>query len=610
MILLKGILLIASLTGYCCFIKAKTGIRKEFIPLAVFSSLSLLLFAGGLADLLFMTAAAIYFVGLLLCFYTVYLIKKKKISLGKPGLFEFCFLFTGAFFLILSLFLKLQHYDNFSHWALVVKHMLTTDRYPAVQDSIISFKDYPPGASLFLYYVSRFWGNSQGILLAGQNLLLLSGFLAIFGIVREKKRFLVYSFIAMGCSMLSYLNLTIRINNLLVDFHMPIFALAAVAAADYYRDNLKKTACILIPVLGFLTIIKSTGMIFAAFPALYLIFLLIKSRQLHRKAGYPVLILFLSALPFLLWNHHINTDLNGIEKKFSTDSESEEYAALDPSQYSEVTEKFTEAAADTSSRAAAVFYLCQAGILPVSLWFLFVKKRRLKLFAALLSLDFVVILYYLGILFLYLYRMPVQEAAVLAGFERYACSIMVFFAGGLVLAGAKDIENSFYIKNVQGDTSRAFYSPNSKQRYQTAVLVTSILLFNFLYSEITGLAEIRSQYPQSIAGRIESVTGDYWADDRKEKTERYLVISTEKQEISSYELSYTMKYFLYDDNVTVTAPVTAEELTERLADYDLVIFLNEGTLLGNQETESLIDQKRIWDSSELRERLRGIGSAS
>lgn len=71
-----------------------------------------------------------------------------------------------------------------------------------------------------------------------------------------------------------------------------------------------------------------------------------------------------------------------------------------------------------------------------------------------------------------------------------------------------------------------------------------------------------------------------------------------------------MKYFLYDDNVTVTAPVTAEELTERLADYDLVIFLNEGTLLGNQETESLIDQKRIWDSSELRERLRGIGSAS
>lgn len=59
MILLKGILLIASLTGYCCFTKAKTGIRKEFIPLTVFSSLSLLLFAGGLADLLFVTAAAL-----------------------------------------------------------------------------------------------------------------------------------------------------------------------------------------------------------------------------------------------------------------------------------------------------------------------------------------------------------------------------------------------------------------------------------------------------------------------------------------------------------------------------------------------------------------------
>ena len=66
-------------------------------------------------------------------------------------------------------------------------------------------------------------------MLLAQNSLLLACFLAVFGVVREKRRFLLYSFLGMGLSLLSYLNLTVRINNLLVDFLLSLLALSSMA---------------------------------------------------------------------------------------------------------------------------------------------------------------------------------------------------------------------------------------------------------------------------------------------------------------------------------------------------------------------------------------------
>lgn len=160
MMVLKGILMIGSLTGYCFLAKEKTKIRTEFIPLTVFSAVSLILYLGGLAGQLLPTAAAVYGIGILLCLYLAFRIRKNGFSVKEIGLFEISFLLIGILFLVLSFFLKMQHYDNFSHWAVIVKNMLTTNHFPTVQDELIAFKDYPPGTSVFIYYVCRFWGNS------------------------------------------------------------------------------------------------------------------------------------------------------------------------------------------------------------------------------------------------------------------------------------------------------------------------------------------------------------------------------------------------------------------------------------------------------------------
>src|SRR5699024_372283 len=109
------------------------------------------------------------------------------------------------------------HYDNFSHWSIVLKLMLSTDSFPTLDSQLIDFKNYPLGVSAFLYYICLFAGNSESIMLIAQGLLIFSCFYAMFGIISEKKRFLLYAFLGLGLSFLSLFNITIRINNLLVD---------------------------------------------------------------------------------------------------------------------------------------------------------------------------------------------------------------------------------------------------------------------------------------------------------------------------------------------------------------------------------------------------------
>ena len=78
--------------------------------------------------------------------------------------------------------MPLTHYDNFSHWALVVKDLLLTGELPGADTSLIPFRDYPPGTSVFIFYICRYLGHSQGMMLLAQNSVLLACFFALFGL--------------------------------------------------------------------------------------------------------------------------------------------------------------------------------------------------------------------------------------------------------------------------------------------------------------------------------------------------------------------------------------------------------------------------------------------
>lgn len=590
MAVLKGILFVISLWGWL-FLTGRAGrIKVWFVPLITAAGLSLALYWGGLFGFLKETAVLLYaagFAGAVLSFWAAL---TRRFAFPKLSMFGFFFAAATVLFSVLIWNLKLLHYDNFSHWAVVVKYMLSADHFADATTELLMFKDYPPGSAVWIYYVCRFAGRSQGVMLLAHNSLIFSCFFAVFGWVRERRRFLLYAFLGMGCSMLSYLNLTIRINNLLVDFLLPLLTMAGIAMANRMRDEpLKMSVCLML-LTGYTGIIKDTGAVFAGIAFLYYVWCICASPVRYRPFGKElrmpgriavriVLVLVTAAgwaLPYIGWKWYLAAALKGYTGKFSVGAGQ---SAAEPELYGTIIREFSRSAFSVTERSFQAFLVCTILTVGSVLYARIFLKRRWKLWKVWLLGAVMLILYYAGILLLYLYFMPGEEAVRLAGFDRYTCSIMTLFAGLLIMGAETDMENSFAVSIDERGAYRAYSSPEAKQRYQLTVLVMMVTGINFLYSEFNGLADIQKDYQNSLPGRVEGLVGDRWYPSGREDQSRYLVAASDEGaqgtgQVTDGEVRYVCRYFLYAPYVDVTSRLDMGDMEETAQGYDYLLILD------------------------------------
>lgn len=587
--ILEGTGLCLSMWGYFFAVFRFGKVKVWFVPAVSMTGIGLVLFWGALAGALKQTADLLLLGGLGGSVIFLIPLCRKKIRFPCLSLCGVCFAVGTTVFVFLTLNLKLVHYDNFSHWALIVKYLLSADQLPGVDTELIPFRDYPPGSSLFIYYICRYAGHSQGVMLLAQNSLIFACFLSVFGVVREKRRFLLYSFLGMGCAVLSYLNLTIRINSLLVDFLLPLLAMASLALS-YRCGEEKGRLCILqILLLGYTGIVKSTGMFFAGTAGAYALWKIVRpgksspekivpgktaSEKRIRRFLYAALLFIGMALPFLAWRYHLKTDLAGFTGKFESGGKAGE-APVGEELYGSVIRDFITAAQDPSGRAVQVFLLCNVLALAAVLYARFKMKRRWNLGRILVAADTVVFLYYAGMLYMYLYTMPAEESLRMAGFERYACSVMVLAAGMLIMGAVTDMEGSFAVSIDERGAYRAYSTPAAKQRYQYAVLGTFLVAVNFLYSEVNGLRSIRQGYNNTLPGQAERIVGDHWYEGAGTDGKSYLIVASDREgQVSDGEVRYVCRYFLWAEDVEVTDGTDREMLAEAEKNFDQVIVLD------------------------------------
>lgn len=588
----KAAVFVLSVWGCGFAVHRVLKIHAYFTPVFTMAGISLILYAGGLFGALRPAAYLVLAGGLAGSAYFFCLLLRRKTGIHMPGFFGVCFGAVALVFAGLILHLKLLHYDNFSHWAVMVKYLLSAHRFPGLDTEMVTFLDYPPGSSVFIYYVCLFLGRSQGVMLLAHNALIFACFLAVFGVVEERRRFLLYSFLAMGCSMLSYLNLTIRINNLLVDFLLPLLAMASIACSYRYRRQRWRASLLSGVILGYLGIVKNTGLIFAAFafvPYLRNVFSRFTRRPLGERegegarpgskgTGWTAALLTAAAavLPYLLWQYHLETALAGYEGKFSLSAAGGNPGSVtaDAGMYGVIAGRFVREALDLSGRAAQVFLLCNLAAAGAVVFARLHLKRRWGLLRTLLLGDAMTVGYYAGILGLYLFSMPEEEALRLAGFERYACSIMVLFAGLLFMRAVVDMEHSFAVDIDEAGAYRAYSSPAAKRRYQYGVLVTFVVALNFIFSEYNGLAAVQREYGNSLPGKAEKIMGDRWYPGGTEDQRRYLVAVTDKGGQVTYgEAEYVSRYFLYAPDVDVTDHLDEETVRTAAGEYEFIVIL-------------------------------------
>lgn len=585
---LRWLVLILLLIGAVAMVQRTCPLAPCFAPIVTLCGIAVLVYLGGILGILRPVTYGILF-ACALCFVVLARRAVRQLPRWYTRARWLNFPIIAPLFLLGALCLagilcraSLVHYDNFTHWALVVKEMLITHAFPTADSVLIEFTNYPTGTACWIYFVCTVVGTGENCMILAQALLIFTALYAVFGIIEERGRFLLIAALGTGLSLLSLFNFAVRINTLLVDFVLPVLTLAAIALIYRHRRDPQTLLPALVPVLGLLVIVKSTGILFAGVALLYLLYVLAAYHASYGRAqgrafclalwAKASLAVFCCVLPLLLWNLRIHTVFAGVSNKFETDLNQINTAFGGKTQQEalQICSLFFETITDLSQRATLGVLLFQLLAMLGCAIGCCVLKKKWALPKVLLAMDAVLIAYLAGILAMYVFSMPMDEAAYLAGFERYAASIVVLFGGVLSICLVVDIEASFYYRLGEVDAIRAFQSVESKALYCRSALACVVAIIWLFTSEYNGMREQLQQEQSALPSTMQQVVGDHWSSEVDDA--RYLIfVSDTDAQVTSYYTHYIARYYLRANQVDAICLFYEDNFLNLLSQYDYLV---------------------------------------
>lgn len=149
------------LYGYIRWLCGK--IRPEFTPAVLFAGIGAAMFFAGILNIMRLAAAGILAGGAVLAVRGMF--GKRRSRNGFKKLLCPALIFYAGVLALLAVLIygaKFTEYDDFSHWATVLKVMLRNNRFPNFEESdIIYFPSYPPGTAAFIWFFEKAAGISS-----------------------------------------------------------------------------------------------------------------------------------------------------------------------------------------------------------------------------------------------------------------------------------------------------------------------------------------------------------------------------------------------------------------------------------------------------------------
>ncbi|MBQ9032209.1 MAG: hypothetical protein IJ106_12260 [Parasporobacterium sp.] len=400
-------------------LRRKTRVHLYFLPSLTVAIQVTVLFLAGLLNLLPEMTVLLFAAGIAGFVYSV--IRDRGIGFLKQYL-NVGYLFLAFLAVVLLIFIQGKqfiHYDNFSHWALVVRQMFAADRYPNFADAIIEFKDYPLGSATYIYYFAKIVSGSESVQMYAQIYMMLTCFVPLFLFVKKNRAAAFLAVLAAANFILVY---NISVTNLLVDTLLPLQAMCSFVYAYCYghRITQRREFWLLTFYLVQLLQIKNSGMFLAAFLILWLLANI-------RKDRYRITRLWVMALPWvsvLLWKRHCSYVFAdaGISKHAVS---AEYYSIVFSAKTPEEMRSISAALAKFSFTWPDVWMVFGFVMLVGILVFLFAKKDRMTYVKVALISVIIYLIYQAGLLAMYLFSMPGNEASYLAEIERYTKTILI-----------------------------------------------------------------------------------------------------------------------------------------------------------------------------------------
>ena len=299
-------LLLISFLGYFMLMHILfRGRKMAFYPSILSSAIITTSFLAGLGGKIPEAYSSLYVAGFLLIPVCIMYYYCKRHVVPLPPLhtvFPLFILMASAYALLYLLRDRfLYALDDFSHWGNVARTVATYLRLPLETDQL-AYGSYPPGSALFIGYVANIIGNSEGVWLFAQALLLVCFWLPLLSASRSVILQLVLSFFAL-CFM-HYVN---PIETLYVDTLLAASAFGCVMVCLKEQRRPDGHILPLTFMLCALVLLKDSGVFLAAIIAVYAVMLCFaKKRRFSPRL--PLLV-----LPFVVaiaWNTYYNEYLS------------------------------------------------------------------------------------------------------------------------------------------------------------------------------------------------------------------------------------------------------------------------------------------------------------
>lgn len=597
-IILLMILMSGSIAG-CAFGKKKF---EELLPITC-SGIVVILFLSGILSIL---NIGVYFILLLACLSvvlsTLYIQKNKTWKLVLKNFFTPGFVVFTVLYFVLSILIKdmmVCEWDEFSHWADIVKVMVNLNDFGTNPDSGSLFASYTPGVALFQYFVQKIYllikpeeSFSEWRLYFSYQILFISYLMPFMKKITFKQplKILLLGSVIWLAPMLIFTNIY---SSIYVDAMLGIFAGAALATVftDETKDWLYDVyICLTISVL---VLAKDAGMLFAAFVLIAYImdsflecnnkacsFILNKVSILKTVFGILAII-----LPKVLWTWNIKINqasvsfgnkINIIELvRVLLGMEPENYRSVVLHNYSLA---FVSHKIEIGSQLIEIPYMALLIIfIGIAYWF-YVKSKEIdppKATIRKITLCLMVIqsiIFIVGMCVSYMFKFSENEAISLAGFSRYMKIIFHCWWVYLLML-AIDFASRENSKKIRVEIFVFCFC--------MIVLPWSTIALNVTRQTVDNAFAHRAPY-QSLINQIEEITKN------DEEPSEITVICQETQGYEQLLFRYALRPHDVDWKYSIGEPfyegdgftetITAEEWQERLVskrDYVALYKIND-----------------------------------
>lgn len=503
------------------FIENKFKVDQRFSLPITFTLIGITEFILGILNLLLIGTLLLIALSII---YFIILIKNKIITIDKikdyfnnPTKLIISILFIYITFVSISM--HLTHYDNFSHWGLIIKTMFQYNRLPNFENNYIFFKGYQPGSASFIYYVGTLLGKTEQAMIIGHNYLILSYLTILFNNIKKDKY--KYIFLVVAFYLFISATSTIGFNDLLVDVLISVQLISALIIMNNYKNNIKKAFLYTLPIYLYLYLVKNTGLLFDFILSIYLIYLSYKNKNIKEGIKYSIISFLISILFLLIWQSHVTLVYGHWALNTKHNLSIQNYYSTFTNSNINISSFIISYIKHIFSLTITNIYFIIFNILSIIFIYLTDKKNK-KL---IITLDIIYILYVILLGILYIFSFPYEEAKIFAGYNRYIMTI-IFVIIGLFINYIITYKDKFNYKNIY-------------------IIIISILLLIPIYTEYNCFSTLlgNDHYTNSYVEKFDKLLKDI----PKDKEKYYIYI--DNPNIDKYFIEHLATYKLLNNNI-------------------------------------------------------------